>query len=141
MKNKMKFLLPLLILVISISIGCKKEKSVQTELPSNYTNEGTITVKSKNISICIYDNDAEDGDIVDLIFNGSTLARDYTLLNAEKCFDVTLESGNNWIGVNILDEGTNPPASVTVKIDDGVSIQEFAIDGEVGKKGGYIIKL
>lgn len=141
MKNKIKFLLPLLILVISISTSCKKEKSVQTELPSNYTNEGTITVKSKDISICIFDNDAEDGDRVDLIFNGTTLARDYTLVNAEKCFDVSLESGNNWIGVNILDEGTTSPATVTIKIKDGVSTQSINIAGLVGKKGGYVIKL
>jgi hypothetical protein len=129
-------------LAISISTSCKKDKiKVQTQLPSNYTNQGTITVASKNISICIYDNSAEDGDIIDLFFNGNSLINNYEILNEEKCFNATLENGNNWIGINVDNEGTSPPASVTVKINDGVTEQEFDIDGEVEKPGGYIIKL
>lgn len=141
--KSIKIMLPvLLLLAATISTSCKKDKTkVQTELPSNYSNQGTVTVKSKNISICIYDNSVEDGDIIDLFFNGNTLINDYEILNTEKCFNVTLENGNNWIGINVDNEGTNPPASVTVKIDDGVTEQEFDIDGEVGAPGGYIIKL
>lgn len=141
MKNKSILLLFIAITMFG-SIGCKKEdKKVQTQLPSNYTNQGTITVTKKDISICIYDNNAEDGDIIDLLFNGNTLISNYELKNAEKCFDVTLESGNNWIGINVDNEGTTSPATVSVRIDDGDSVQEFNIDGEVGKPGGYIIKL
>jgi len=142
--KKLKIALPMLLLILatSISTGCKKDKNkVQTQLPSNYTNQGTITVKSKNISVCVYDNSAEDGDIIDLFVNGNALISNYEILNTERCFDVTLEDGNNWIGINVDNEGTNPPASATVKIDDGISIQEFIIDGEVDKPGGYIIKL
>ena len=62
-------------------------------------------------------------------------------MNEEKCFNVTLEKGNNWIGINVDNEGTSPPASVTIKINDGVTEQDFVIDGEVGQPGGYIIKL
>ena len=127
-------------MTILLAIGCKKDK-VQTELPANYTNQATITVAKKNISICIYDNSVEDGDIVDLIFNGKALVTNYELKNAEKCFNVTLENGNNWIGIIAKNEGTNPPASVTVKINDGVSEQSFDIDGEIDHPGGYIIKL
>jgi hypothetical protein len=132
----------LLILATTISTSCKKDKTkVQTELPSNYTNQGTITVEGKNLSVCIYDNSVEDGDIVDLLFNGNTLINNYEILNEEKCFNVTLEKGNNWIGINVDNEGTSPPASVTIKINDGVTEQDFVIDGEVGQPGGYIIKL
>lgn len=140
---KTKTILRLLIAVAILgSIACKKEKTtVQTQLPSNYSNQGTITVKSKNVSICIYDNSAEDGDVVDLFFNGNALINNYEILNTEKCFNATLENGNNWIGINVDNEGINPPASVTVKINDGTSVQEFNIDGEVGAPGGYIIKL
>lgn len=143
MKTKMKLFLPMLLLLLAatISTSCKKDKSVQTQLPSNFSNQGTITVANKNISICIYDNSVEDGDIIDLLFNGNALINDYFLLNAEKCFNVTLENGNNWIGINVDNEGTNPPASATVVINDGVTEQTFVIDGEVGAPGGYIIKL
>ncbi|HMV14079.1 MAG TPA: hypothetical protein PKK18_06910 [Chitinophagales bacterium] len=144
MKTKIKQFIPILLLlfVISINTGCKKDKiKIQTQLPSNYTNQGTINVVNKNISICIYDNSVEDGDIIDLLFNGNTLISDYEILNTERCFTVSLENGDNWIGINVDNEGSNPPASVTVKINDGTSEQEFDIDGEVDAPGGYIIKL
>ena len=48
-------------------------------------------------------------------------------------FNVTLEKGDNWIGIIAINEGTNPPASVAVKVNDGVTEQEFDIDGEVNK--------
>lgn len=141
MKTTKSSIAVLLILIVTcISTSCKKEK-VQTQLPSNYTNQGTITVANKNISICVYDNSIEDGDIIDLIFNGKTLIRNYELKNAERCFNVTLEKGDNWIGIIAINEGTNPPASVAVKVNDGVTEQEFDIDGEVNKPGGYILKL
>ena len=141
--KQIKFSLPMLLLVLatSISTSCKKDKSVQTKLPYNFSNQGTITVENKNISICVYDNSVEDGDIIDLLFNGNALINDYFLLNAEKCFDVTLETGDNWIGINVDNEGTNPPASATIIINDGVTEQTFVIDGEVDAPGGYIIKL
>ena len=141
MKTKLSLPILLLVLAATFSTSCKKDKSVQTQLPSNFSNQGTITVVNKNISICIYDNSVEDGDIIDLLFNGNALVNDYFLLNAEKCFDVTLETGNNWIGINVDNEGTNPPASATVVINDGVTEQTFIIDGEVAAPGGYIIKL
>lgn len=143
MKTTKSSIAVLLILIVTcISTSCKKEKlKVQTQLPSNYSNQGTITVANKNISICVYDNNAEDGDIIDLIFNGNALIKNYELKNAERCFNATLEKGDNWIGIIAIDEGTTSPATVTVKINDGVTEQEFDIDGEVNKPGGYIIKL
>ena len=143
MKNTKSILTILFIaLIASFSTSCKKDKTkVQTELPANYTNQGSITVVKKNITICIYDSEAEDGDVVDLFFNGNTLINNYEILNEEKCFNVTLENGNNWIGINVDNEGSSPPATVAVKIKDGVTEQQFTIDGEIGKPGGYIIKL
>lgn len=138
----MKKLISMLAIVTIAIASCKKDKiKIQTQLPSNYTNQGTITVANKNISICIYDNSVEDGDIIDLLFNGNTLISDYEILNTERCFTVSLENGDNWIGINVDNEGSNPPASVTVKINDGTSEQEFDIDGEVDAPGAYIIKL
>ena len=85
----------LLTLIVSVNTGCKKDKdSVIKQLPSNYTNQGTITVKSKNLTICVYDNSAEDGDVLDLIVNGTTILSNYELLNAEKCMTATVSDGD-----------------------------------------------
>ncbi len=136
--KKTIFILSIFSLLLS---SCKKDKiKVITQLPAEYSNQGTINVANKNISICIYDNSVEDGDIIDLWFNGNALIENHELTIAEKCFNVKLEDGNNWIGIKVDNEGTNPPASVTVKVNDGASEQEFDIDGEIDQPGGYIIK-
>ncbi|MBK6274316.1 MAG: hypothetical protein IPF58_06235 [Saprospirales bacterium] len=57
------------------------------------------------------------------MFNGNAVFKITLLLNAEKCFDVTLETGDNWIGINVDNEGPNPPASATIIINDGVTEQ------------------
>lgn len=55
----------------------------------------------------------------------------------ERCFNVTLNEGDNWIGIKVDNEGTDPPASVTVKINDGATEQQFAIDGEIDQQVLY----
>lgn len=142
--KKTKIVLSVLLFALAISIctSCKKDKiKVQTELPAEYSNQGTINVAGKNLSVCIYDNSIEDGDIIDLWFNGNALIEDYELKIEERCFNVTLNEGDNWIGIKVDNEGTDPPASVTVKINDGATEQQFAIDGEINQPGAYIIKL
>ena len=141
MKNS-NILITFFSIAVILSTSCKKEKiKVITQLPAEYSNQGTINVAHKNISICIYDNSVEDGDIIDLWFNGNALIENHELTIAEKCFHVSLEEGDNWIGIKVDNEGTNPPASVTVKIYDGATEQEFDIDGEIDQPGAYIIKL
>ncbi len=140
--KKFTSILILAITLLSSITGCKKEDSVIKQLPSNYSNQGTITVKNKTLTVCVYDNSAEDGDVLDLIVNGSTILSNYEILNTEKCLTSTVSDGDNWIGVIARSEGSaGNVCSATITVNDGISTQSFSIDAKIDQPGGYIIKL
>lgn len=50
------------------------------------------------VSVCMRDNECEDGDILALTLNGAEIARS-ELFNAPRCFDVPVKQGTNFLGV------------------------------------------
>ena len=130
--------------VVMLVSGCKKNEVdvfANSTLPSNYTNQGTITVKSSNLAICYWDWGTVDGDVIDIIINGKTMITNKELTANKECLKVTLPSGENWIGIKAINEGFNPPASPRVEISDGKGVQGFDILAEINKPGGYKIKV
>ena len=68
--KKYSFLFLFLMVIVVGLDGCKSGDAVEpftnSTLPSNYTNQGTITVKSTKLKICVWDYSAIDGDVIDL---------------------------------------------------------------------------
>ncbi len=132
----------LLGLMLALS-GCKKGDDTDvlpsSTLPANYSNQGTLTVKSNTLKICLWDWSVVDGDVIDLLVNGKKLLSNYELTANQKCIDVKLPDGESWIGIIAINEGYNPPASPRVELSDGVSTQAFDILGYISKPGGYKI--
>ena len=130
--------------VVMLVSGCKKNEVdvfANSTLPTNYTNQGTITVKGSNLKICIWDWSVVDGDVIDLIINGRTMLANYEVTDKKDCIDVVLPNGENWIGIKAINEGTLGAASPRVEISDGKSVQGFDISGYINKPGGYKIKV
>ena len=121
--------------------GVKTTNSGGYSMPSNYNNQGNITVKSQNLNVCVRDWDAIDGDIIDIIINGYTMATSIQLTGSNKCWNVSnLTKGNNWIGIICKSPGTTSAASPRIEINDGISTQAFQILSYPNNPGGYIIK-
>lgn len=111
-------------------------------LPSDYDNQGTITVHSKEIEVCLSDWDVIDGDIIDLVINGNSIATDLEVTATDQCYNISgLSEGDNWIGIVAIDQGDVGAASPRIKISDGMSTQEFEISAFINQPGGYIIKV
>lgn len=112
-------------------------------LPSDYDNQGTITVHSKEIEVCLSDwGNHVDGDIVNLIINGNEIATALELFADQECVDIQgLSEGNNWIGLIAVDEGWSPPCTAAVEINDGQTVQTIEISALINQPGGYIIKV
>lgn len=115
-----------------------------TEIPINY--QKTITVKNREITIYPYDNEKEDGDIVSININGVWVRDKYTLKskkpnpNENELIKCLLNEGeNNYFISRAWNLGTVPPNTLTIKIDDGVSIQEVMINAQLGLSGGIRI--
>lgn len=140
----MKTHLRVLLLSLLVVASCKKKEEIVPvggSLPANYENQGTISVKNNKLKICIWDYSVIDGDIIDLYVNGKKILSNYELIEEKKCLEVQLADGENWIGVVAINEGSMGPASPHVQLDDGVSKQEFDIDGYINQPGGYTIQV
>lgn len=114
------------------------------DLPVNYQN--TITVKNKNIRIYPYDNEKEDGDIVSININGVWVKDRFTIRTKKRSplasdyIRVSLNQGTyNYIISRAWNVGRISPNTLTIEIDDGVSVQEVMINADVGISGGIRI--
>jgi hypothetical protein len=132
-----------IIMMTVMALSCKKDEDVfpNSTLPADYDNQGTILVKNNNIKICIWDWSVVDGDVIDLLINGRTVLSKYELVDEQKCLEVKLPDGENWIGIIAINQGTLNAASPHVEITDGSSTQAFDIEGYIDKPGGYTIKV
>jgi hypothetical protein len=111
-------------------------------LPSSYYKQGTITVRSTNLEICVRDFSLVDGDKIDVVINGTTYLSNYQVTGTNYCFNVTLPSGNNWIGIIAKSEGSSPPCTPGISVNDGITKQVFEIQSKVGStQGAYIINV
>ncbi|MBO9632341.1 MAG: hypothetical protein J7578_04440 [Chitinophagaceae bacterium] len=110
-------------------------------LPGQYKNQGTIAVKGTNLQICARDWDAIDGDIITIIVNGNTIASSVSMTATNKCWNVKVNNGNNWIGIICNSPGTTEAASPRIEVNDGVTTQGFNILAYPDQPGAYIIRL
>ncbi len=111
-------------------------------VPSSYNSQGTITVRSQNLRICVRDFSTIDGDKIDVVINGTTYLSNYTITGTDRCFNVTLPKGNSWIGIIARDEGSISPCTPGITIDDGHTSQDFEIRSYVGgTNGAYTIQV
>lgn len=113
-------------------------------IPINY--QEIINVKNINIFIYPYDNEKEDGDIVSINING-VWVRDYYELKTKKdnpsrgaLIKCSLNPGNyNYFISRAWNLGKIPPNTLTIEINDGVSVQKVTINSEIGLSGGIRI--
>lgn len=118
--------------------------STIVDIPIKY--QKTVHVQSREVTIYPYDNEKEDGDTVSINVNGVWVRDHYRLKNKKsnpsrdtliKC---SLNSGNyNYFISKAWNVGSIPPNTLTIEIDDGVSIQNVLINSEVGISGGIRI--
>lgn len=82
------------------------------------------TVTSEKISVRLWDDKAEDGDIVSVALNGVWVMQNYTLKNAGETFDFCcLNSGaNNDFVVLAMNQGTSGPNTCAITINSGKQI-------------------
>jgi len=104
--------------------------SCSTVDPSSYdvNNNGVNVPRSQSFfTIRLWDNAAEDGDIVSVYLNGNWIIENHTLLNAGTNFNFStsfLNPGANDLVVFALNEGSSGPNTVSIAIN-GQEIPNF----------------
>ncbi len=127
------------------AISCEKEDEVINHpVPDNYNIQGTITIDAKQVSLDVWDWDAVDGDVIDIIVNGTLLANDLEVTGFRKSFNLSLDVGTNYIGIEVEDAGTSGSqmyATPRIEITDDTQTQSFNIEAGFGIPGAYVLKV
>ena len=101
-----------------------------------------LTVRSKNITIDLWDNKEQDGDIVSVYLNGEPIISKYSLTKDKKQFQVQLNaSKSNDLFLYAHNLGTIPPNTVSIEVSDGTSSEKIVLNSDLSSSEAVLIKV
>ena len=100
-----------------------------------------IVVKSKVITISVWDHLKYDKDIIRLELNGKSILEDYTLQHSKKIITMTLDSQTNTLVLYAISEGEEKPCTVAVIIYDGFTKQQIILNSNMELSEAINIRL
>lgn len=101
-----------------------------------------LVVKSKNITIDLWDNKEQDGDIVSVYLNGEPIIAKYSLTKDKNQFQVVLNaSKSNDLFLYAHNLGTIPPNTVSIEISDGTSSEKIVLNSDLSSSEAVLIKV
>lgn len=151
------FLTGLLLLSISVfNSGCIGDyienytgygtKNDEPNVPDSYKGrpvdvQGTLYVNNKNVTFYVWDSGMIDGDIITLTVNGSELISYYTLTGSKKSVSSTLNKGYNYVLLYAHNEGSTPPNTAALSVNDGSGEQEITLSANLSTNAAYNVVL
>lgn len=99
---------------------------------------GSIDLSSKNITIYVWDHGQIDGDIISIYVNGNEVIAQKTLDGPSNKFavDVKLKyNGYNYLLLYAHNEGSIPPNTCSITINDGANSSEFTLSANLDTNG------
>lgn len=81
--------------------------------------ENTVKVKSKTVTVKIWDDAHEDGDIVSVFLNDTRIKKEITVKKEEYVFTLDLKEEVNTFKLLAHNEGESSPNTAAIMIDDG----------------------
>ncbi len=94
-----------------------QDQQVEVE-PTEHANQ-RISVSSKVVTVKVWDDQKEDGDIVSIFLNDARIKREIEVENQEHVFTLELKEGVNVFKVLAHNEGSRPPNTAAILVDDG----------------------
>lgn len=103
-----------------------------------YTKE--ISFQNADITIEYWDHQIVDGDIITLYLNGKEVVSEYTLKKEKETTDIRLRTDMpNDLFLFAHNEGMNPPNTVSIKISDGLTSQNFVLESDLNSCEAVLI--
>ncbi|MEJ1221865.1 hypothetical protein [Sediminicola sp. 1XM1-17] len=124
-----------------------KKKEVETTRRTEFAGRKISYVKelfvnSKDISIELWDNKEQDGDVVSVYLNGEPIIANYSLTKDRKLFKLQLNgSKSNDIFLYAHNLGTIPPNTVSIEISDGNSSEKIVLNSDLSSSEAVLIKV
>ncbi len=104
--------------------GCEP---AMVEIPKD-----AVKVNSKTVTVKMWDDAAEDGDIVSVFLNDVRIKKEITVKKNEHIFTIELKEGVNTFKLLAHNEGKNPPNTAAILIDDGVNEHQRILSSKKG---------
>lgn len=98
-----------------------------------------IEVSNRDITIEYWDRYNEDGDSINVFLNKKPILKDILLTKAKKSINIHLDEDVNYLVVDAINEGTEPPNTASVTIKDGKKIQNVSITSNMKTSGALKI--
>ena len=106
----------------------------EAQLEEFEISDSAIRVKSKTVTVKIWDDQQEDGDVVSIFLNGARIQKEMTVKKNEFIFTIKLDQGINIFKLLAHNEGLQPPNTAAILIDDGKEEYKSVLSS---KKGEY----
>ncbi|MDZ4793748.1 MAG: hypothetical protein SGI83_05660 [Bacteroidota bacterium] len=117
MNKRNRSLLLLLLLLLAAGAVWYFYPNKKQQKQDNFTQQGQLEITAGDIVIEVWDHDAEDGDSIQVFFNGKMLADSLAILNTHVAYPLgKLSPGEYWIGVKAINEGSTSPASAYIRL-------------------------
>lgn len=100
----------------------------------------TIQVKASELTISVWDNGTEDGDVITLFFNGHQLAKQHRISKNKSNYRVKLTGNENFLILQAEDLGSIKPNTVAVSINDGIREQTLVMSADFEENGAVLIR-
>ena len=109
--------------------------------PNNSDFEKEFVVNKLNLKINVFDDAAEDGDIISINANNEWLIENKMIFKAGETLLFTIEAKeNNFLLLYAVNEGSSSPNTLAGTIDDGVTIQSFNLNLKTGEQVYFKVK-
>jgi len=141
-KNRNKFLLMILLLAliaIAVYYFSKKNNKINS---LDFTQQGQTELSAGTIVMKVWDHEAEDGDSIQVFFEGKMIADSLGILNTPVEYKLgKLSAGEYLLGVKAINEGMVSPASPTISLNDGKTEKEFSMEAWMDSAASWKIIL
>lgn len=98
-----------------------------------------VEVSSADITIEYWDRYTEDGDSINIYINNKPVLQNQLLTKAKKSITVHLEKTKNYLVLDAINIGTEPPNTASITIKDGKKIQNVSLTSTMQTSGALKI--
>ncbi len=98
-----------------------------------------IEVSSADITIEYWDRYTEDGDSINLYVNKKPILQNVLLTKAKKIVNVHLEKVKNYLVLDAINLGSEPPNTASISVKDGKKIQNVSLTSTMKTSGALKI--
>jgi len=139
---KKKNLLIIMIIAVLVCILLLLKRCQKTEEKISFDLQGETTISAGFIRMKVWDNETEDGDTVNVYFDGKLMKENAAILNMPFVIELgNLGKGEHILGVKAVSEGMSEPATASLSLYNDSEEKEFEMNATIRKPASWKINI